>query len=135
MWRRPGWRQGQRDKLMQTTSPYLFILFGSQSKGHTGASSDFDIGVVAEKPLSLEEKNKLSEEIAKEFAFPEDKIDLVDLNEASPLLQMEAAKSGKLLKGSELDFFKYKLLAWKRYQHTAKFRKMRQEHLTSLYGQ
>ena len=54
--------------------------------------------------MSLEEKNILSEEIAKEFLFNEDKIDLVDLNEASPLLQMEAAKSGKLLKGSEEDF-------------------------------
>src|ERR1700691_1650720 len=104
-------------------NPSLFILFGSQSKGHANAASDFDIGVVADKPLDLEEKNKLSEEIAKEFNFPEDKIDLVDLNEASPLLQMEVAKSGRLLKGNDYDFFKFKLLAWKRYQHTAKFRK------------
>ena len=119
---------------MQKTSPDLIILFGSQSKGHAGVASDFDIGVVADKPLDLKEKNRLSEEIAKEFSYPEDKIDLVDLNEASPLLQMEAAKSGKLLKGRETDFFKYKLLAWKRYQHTAKFRKMRQEHLSRIYG-
>jgi len=119
---------------MQKNHQNLFILFGSQNKGYAGANSDIDIGVVAEKPLSLDEKNKLSEKIASEFSFDEDKVDLVDLNEASPLLQMEAAKSGKLLKGSEYDFFKYKLLAWKRYQHSAKFRRMRQEHLHQIYG-
>ncbi len=113
----------------------LFILFGSQNKGHAGAASDFDIGILADEPLTFEQKSKLSEEIAKEFGFAEDKIDLVDLNEASPLLQMEAAKSGKLLKGKESDFFKFKLLAWKRYQHTAKFRRMRKEHLQQIYGQ
>ena len=112
----------------------LFILFGSQSTGHATTGSDFDIGVVAEAPLGFEDKNKLKEDIAKEFSFPEDRIDLVDLNEASPLLQMEAAKSGKLLKGSASDFFKYKLLAWKRYQHTAKFRKLRADNLQQIYG-
>lgn len=116
-------------------NPSLFILFGSQNTGHANSASDFDIGVVSDKPLSLEEKNKLSEEIAQEFNFPEDKIDLVDLNEASPLLQMEATKAGKLLKGKEEDFFKFKLLAWVRYQHTAKFRKMRADNLQKIYGQ
>jgi len=119
---------------MQATNQNLLILFGSQSKGQASTVSDFDIGVVANKPLSFEQKNQLSTELAKEFNFNEDKIDLVDLNEASPLLQMEAAKSGKLLKGTELDFFKYKLLAWKRYQHTAKFRKMRADNLQKIYG-
>lgn len=120
--------------MFQFLNPSLFILFGSQSNGHAMPASDFDIGVVTGKPLSLEEKNKLTEEVAKEFSFPEDKIDLVDLNQASPLLQMEAAKNGKLLKGSEEDFFKFKLLAWVRYQHTAKFRKMRSENLQKIYG-
>ncbi len=112
----------------------LVILFGSQSKGYSNPGSDFDIGVVGSKVLTFEDKNTLIAEIAKEFSFPEDKIDLVDLNEASPLLQMEVSKSGKLLKGSALDFFEYKLLAWKRYQHTAKFRKLRADNLQQIYG-
>ena len=119
---------------MQPASSYLFILFGSRNKGYARESSDFDIGVVADRPLDQQEKNNYSEAIAKEFSFDEDKIDIVDLNEASPLLQMEAARSGKLLKGNEYDFFKFKLLAWKRYQHTAKFRRMRQENLQKIYG-
>jgi predicted nucleotidyltransferase len=119
--------------MSQFLKPNLFILFGSQNKGNASAISDFDIGVVG-KFLSFEDKNQLRGEISNEFSFPEDKIDLVDLNEASPLLQMEAAKSGKLLKGSEEDFFKFKLLAWKRYQHTAKFRKFREENLQKIYG-
>jgi len=119
--------------MAQFLNPPLLILFGSQSKGRAIAASDFDIGVVG-KPLSFEEKNKLRGEISNEFSFPEDKIDLVDLNEAPPLLQMEAAKSGKLLKGREEDFFKFKLLAWKRYQHTAKFRKLRADNLQKIYG-
>ena len=81
-------------------NPSLIILFGSRSKGSATEVSDYDIGVVANEPLSFEQKNKLSETVAKEFGYPEDKIEIVDLNEASPLLQMEAAKSGKLLKGS-----------------------------------
>ena len=113
-------------------NPSLFILFGSQSKGQAIPTSDYDIGVVADKPLSLEEKNQLSDELSKEFSFPEDKIDLVDLNEASPLLQMEAAKSGKLLKGSEEDFLKFKLFAWTRYQHHKEFRR-KAEKLKKLY--
>ena len=112
----------------------LLILFGSQTKGYSGANSDIDIGVVTNKPLDFNGKNKLSSEIALKFSFEEDKIDLVDLNEASPLLQMEAVKSGKLLKGTQQDFFQYKLLVWKRYMHSSKFRKMREKNLQKIYG-
>ena len=56
------------------------------------------------------------------------------MNEASPLLQMKAANSGKLLRGSEADFFNFRLAAWIRYQHTAWLRKMRREHLQATHG-
>jgi predicted nucleotidyltransferase len=118
--------------MSQFLNPSLFILFDSQSRGQTTPISDFDIGIVADKPISLEEKNELTVDLSKEFSFPEDKIDLVDLNQASPLLQMEAAKSGKLLKGSEEDFFKFKLLAWKRHQHYLSFQR-KMENLKKLY--
>jgi predicted nucleotidyltransferase len=100
--------------------------------GYATEASDYDIGVVASESLSFEKKNKLSEQVAKEFGYPEDKIEIVDLNQASPLLQMEAAKSGKLLKGSEEDFFKFKLLAWKRHQHYLSFQR-KMENLKKLY--
>jgi len=113
-------------------SPSLFIFFGSRNKGNAAEFLDYDIGVVADKPLGLEEKNKMISDFSKEFSFPEDKIDLVDLNEASPLLQMEVAKSGKLLKGSEEDFLKFRLFAWTRYQHHMEFRR-KAEKLKTLY--
>lgn len=119
---------------MNTNYPKLIILFGSRAKGNAREDSDIDVGVVTDKALELDEKLKLITDIAEKFKFNEDKLDVVDLNQASPLLQMEAAKAGKILEGSEPDFFKFKLLAWKRYQHTAKFRKMREDNFHKIYG-
>ena len=58
-----------------------------------------------------------------------DSIDIVDLNVASPLLQYSIAQTGRILSGNKDDFLRFKVLAWKRYQDTAKFRLSRKESL------
>ncbi|MEK7630223.1 MAG: nucleotidyltransferase domain-containing protein [Patescibacteria group bacterium] len=112
----------------------IIILFGSQVKGKTGKMSDFDIAVFAGHALSFEERGLIAEEFAEKFKVAEDKVDVVDLWTASPLLQQEVATHGKLLEGDEYAFLRFRVLAWKRYQDTAKFRRARERALAQKYG-
>ncbi len=105
----------------------LIIAFGSQATGHANAASDFDFAVLEEKPLTLAKKFKLIDYLAKKLKINEDKIDVVDLNTASPLLLHEVAQKGKLVEGSDFDFIRFKVRAWKTYLDTAKFRRLREQ--------
>lgn len=104
----------------------LIIAFGSQIKGTATAASDHDFGVFAGYLLSLEERSDIAGSLAQKFSLNEDLIDLVDLSSVSPILKFEVAKHGKLIQGSEFDFIRFKVRAFKEYQDTAKFRRMRE---------
>jgi len=110
-----------------TMAKPIVITFGSQTTGLATASSDFDFGVFADKPLTLTERTHLAGRLAKKFRLNEDKIDLVDLTTASPILKFEVAKVGKLVIGEQFDFIRYKVRAFKEYQDTAKFRRLREK--------
>ena len=69
-----------------------------------------------------------------EYTWGMHKIDLIDLFDAPPLLQFQISKEGKLLSGEEKDFLRFKVLAWKRYLDTAKFRKIREKTLSQNYA-
>ena len=107
----------------------LIILFGSQISGHTKPGSDVDVAVLADKPLTIQDKADISENIAQQMSVSSDLIDMVDLNAASPLLQYSIAQTGRLFLGNKDDFLRFKVLAWKRYQDTAKFRLRREKSL------
>lgn len=108
----------------------LIILFGSQATGNAGRKSDFDIAVLGESVLNLEEKSEIAGQMSEKLSVSEDEIDIVDLNSASPLLWQEVAVNGKLLDGNEFDFLKFKLLSWKTFLDTERFRKIRKESLS-----
>lgn len=112
----------------------LIILFGSHASGKAGESSDTDIAVLADHSLTLKEKMKLTEDIANRLNVNEDKVDIVDIWHAPPLLQHQIAKHGKLLEGDNFDFTRFKVLAWKRYLDTAKFRRARERYFAKKYG-
>lgn len=111
----------------------LIIAFGSQVTGKATPSSDFDIAYYAREPLSLTERTDISESISKKLNINEDKIDLVDLSSASPILKFEVAQKGKLIEGSEFDFIRFKVRAFKEYTDTAKFRRARESHMMKSY--
>ena len=111
----------------------LIILFGSRARGQAGKLSDTDIAVLSDHELDLAERGEIAVQMARQVGGHEDKIDVVDLRTASPLLQHEVAKHGKLISGSEHDFFRFRVLAWKRYQDTAKFRKKREQVLKEYF--
>ncbi len=107
----------------------LVILFGSRAVGKQAVHSDTDIAVLAERPLTLEEKSELGDVYAKELNVPDTSIDLIDLWFAPPILKYQIAQSGKLLYGDEAQFIRFKVHAWKQYQNTARFRRARLESL------
>ena len=110
--------------MKQNIQKPLIIAFGSQISGKTRGGSDFDFAVLARKSLTLSERSALSARLSKKLGINEDKIDLVDLHKSSPLLLYEVAKKGKLIEGTDFDFIRFKVRAWKVYQDTAKFRRL-----------
>lgn len=110
-------------------TPKLTILFGSQARGTAGKQSDTDIAVLADRPLMPEEKSVLCKRLAKELSVPEEAVDLIDLYDAPPLLAHQVGETGKLLKGTQFDFNRFRIRAWKHYLDTAKFRRARERAL------
>jgi len=110
------------------------ILFGSRAKGIARADSDADIAVLAEESLSVDDKIALSAKAARALGFSEDKIDIVELRNASPLLQHQVGEEGRILFGDPQKFARFRVLAWKRYLDTAKFRRAREQSLQRQYA-
>jgi len=117
------------------TQENLVIAFGSRARGTAGASSDFDVAVLFDHELSLAERSKLVQSLARKLGVSEEQVDLVDLRTASPLLQYRVTNEGRLLEGDQFDFLRFRVLAWKRYLDTAKFRRARERALAEKYGQ
>jgi hypothetical protein len=72
----------------------LVFLFGSYAGKQMKTSSDVDIGVLFDKIPSFYELNALKENLSE--ALKRD-IDLVALNNASPIIKMQIIKKGILL--------------------------------------
>lgn len=107
----------------------LVIRFGSTAAGRARADSDVDLAVLAESELSLADQERVVIELARRLGIGEDRIDLVDLRVAPPLLQHEIAERGELLAGDPDDFLRFRFSAWKAYQDTAKLRRAREQNL------
>lgn len=110
------------------------ILFGSRAKGTARVDSDADIAILANDSLSLDDTIALGEEMTGLLGISEDKIDLVELRHASPLLQHQVGEEGKLLFGDPQKFVRFRVLAWKRYLDTAKFRRAGEPALKQQYA-
>jgi predicted nucleotidyltransferase len=107
----------------------LVIRFGSTAAGRQRPDSDVDLAVLAERELTLADQERVVIELARRQGIGEDRIDLVDLQTAPPLLQHEIAEHGELLEGDPDDFLRFRLTAWKAYQDTAKLRRAREQNL------
>jgi len=58
------------------------LLFGSRARGDYRPDSDYDIAVLAEKPLAQKELEEIALKIADFLGVPADKVDIVDLQVA-----------------------------------------------------
>ena len=97
----------------------LLVLFGSAAKGRAGAGSDVDLAVRCEGAADVD---ALYLAIAPRLAT--DRLDLVDLRRAGPLLAFEVARTGTLLFERRPGAFReFQSLASRRYCDTEKLRR------------
>lgn len=81
----------QLSKAAPKLKGYKIVLFGSRVTGKAHDRSDFDVGIVGDRPIGLRtfyEIDSLLESIETLY-----RIDLVDLNRAAPALKREALKA------------------------------------------
>ena len=76
----------------------LAILFGSFATGHIRSDSDLDVAVDAGRPISVDEKMKLIEDLAIEIGRP---VDLIDLQTAGEPLLGRIVTRGRRLMGDD----------------------------------
>ena len=77
------------EDLIKKYSIRLLIQFGSTVSGRTHNESDVDIAYLSVRNLDLREEGQLIIDIADVFKFPVDKIELLKIKHASPLLLKE----------------------------------------------
>ena len=96
----------------------LLVLFGSEATGRTRSGSDVDVGVRCDVPADLDALF-----LALAPRLETDRLDLVDLRRAGPLLAFQVARSGVVLfERSPGIFREFQSLASRRYADTARLR-------------
>ncbi|MGF7397356.1 nucleotidyltransferase domain-containing protein [Thermoanaerobacterium thermosaccharolyticum] len=105
----------------------LLILFGSYAKGLNYENSDIDLAFESYEALSYDEEMKLLLNLS--LYFRTEKVDLVNIKKADPLLLYQIAKYGKLLYGLSEDFVEFKCYASFRYADTQFLREQRRQYL------
>lgn len=97
----------------------LVILFGSVATQRTRPGSDVDVAVLADGPADVDALYRI---LAPRLRT--DRLDLVDLRRAGPLLAFEVARHGRpLFERDPGGFRTFQALASRRYCDTAKLRR------------
>ena len=99
----------------------IVLLFGSRVSGRVHPGSDIDLGVLFDSPVNLVEiTNRIT------GLLHTDRVDLVDLRRASPLLAFSAARESLLLYERSAGLFnQFYSLSFRRYVDTKKLRDAR----------
>ncbi len=104
----------QLNKLAKKYDLKLLLVFGSQAdKKNLHQESDFDIAYLSKRELGGKELIDLNCSLAD--IFDNDKIDMVNLKKADPLLRYKIAERNKLLFGNKLDYLEFKATAFRIY--------------------
>lgn len=112
----------------------LIVLFGSQASGKKRPLSDVDVLITPAEPLSYEQEDELRTALSAALKVPEERVDLVSSYRAGGLLLTEALEKGKLLFGDQEIMNVERIRAWRRFQDTEHFRKLRHQFLVSKLG-
>jgi len=101
----------------------LVLLFGSAAAGTEHGKSDIDLGFLFEKPVDL---LALTNRVIR--LLHTDRVDVVDLRRAGPLLNFSVAKKGRLLYESSSGVYnEFCSFAFRRYVDSKKLRDRRAE--------
>lgn len=102
----------------------LLLQFGSTLSGSTHPRSDVDLAILLERPdLSFAEYGELRHRL--QAHFPGREVDIAILNRADPLLLKQIADGCRRLYGSDTEFQRFKLLAFKRYVDHRRYLRIR----------
>ncbi len=106
----------------------LVLLFGSSASGNINAGSDIDIAVYGKHILSEKEKVALILEFSN--IFHTDRIDIVDIKKASPLLKKEIFKCYTILyKKTSLLLYQLELVSIYEYKESEILYQIQRERL------
>jgi len=88
----------------------LVYLFGSRADASGSASSDWDIAILCDQTLDSKERWDLAQSLANELGVD---VDLIDLLQASTVLQLEVVNKGMRLLGEQnvADIFETKVFS------------------------
>ena len=116
----------------------MIILFGSQATGKAHADSDYDVAVlmVPEKNIgeNMDDYTKTLFFLAEALCIPDQKLDLTNLNNASPFLQKEIFANCKLIFGDAYKFASFKSFALREYIATSGLRDLRSKIIIKRQG-
>lgn len=103
-------------------------LFGSQARGNAGPLSDVDVAVFLDRRLScFEWRLRLMEQLAQ--VLETERLDLVVLNDASPVLRYEVIREGQVIKEDKKKRVEFETRALAEYLDTAFLRKEQRAYL------
>jgi predicted nucleotidyltransferase len=102
----------------------LAYVFGSRARDEASESSDLDVAVLADQPLSAIALGELAERL--EAATGLRPVDLVDLTTAAPLVCNEVLRDGILVHGTPEDRLDFELRTFQRVQDTRPLREAQQ---------
>jgi predicted nucleotidyltransferase len=99
---------------LKTALPSLqaVYLFGSQASEEATETSDVDVAVLLPAPLAAEQRWRLASELADRLGRD---VDLIDLRQASTVLQHQVVVEGKRLWSHGLDSDEFELMVQSEY--------------------
>lgn len=105
----------------------IAFLFGSAVSGHMTEESDVDIGVLFSHKPQPQEVLNIKEEICRTIGR---EIDLVVLNDSSPVIRMQVLKNGELIKSkSDTIYNDFFVKTIKEYDDLKRIRKEAEENI------
>ncbi len=92
----------------------LVYLFGSRADGSNTIKSDYDVAILTSQPLDNYQRFTIAQELAIKLDCD---VDLVDLRQASTVLKMQVASTGRLLFGEKIEDDTFSAAAYSMYAH------------------
>lgn len=106
----------------------LIVLFGSRATGKIHAHSDFDVAYLSQKPLDLMDEARFVCDLMP--IFQSEKIDLVNLKKAPPLLMKHIFDAHQVLFcADKTQYFSYQMYALRRYQEAKPLFELKSDYL------
>jgi predicted nucleotidyltransferase len=109
----------------------MAILFGSRAGGKARLDSGYDIAVLTsnEKNIgkNMENYNSILFFLCDALGIPDSKFDLTNLNDASPALNYEIFRKGRLLYGNATEFAAFQAYAMREHIATRSLRELQEK--------